>query len=194
MDANRRVSCIQEDFGKLTLIVLRFEDVRQLLSCRETLLSVVGSNDFLLDSLHTRAGVLRNMEVEALVSTSTISRRHGALQDSLTSVTYLSDIVQDCKSVGLEVEATAKYEQAKVLWDHGEQEKSIRLRQELVDFADFDTQDKSISLPVLLAKLVRLHKLLKAPTDYNRAITLPRLVPLRQIRLYRTTCSPRSGN
>ncbi|KAJ4290197.1 Serine/threonine-protein kinase tel1 [Kalmusia sp. IMI 367209] len=130
-----------------------FEDVRQLLSCRETLLSVLGSNASLLDSLHTRAGTVRSMEVEALVSTSTICRRHGALQESLTSVTYLSDIVQDCKAVGLEVEATAKYEEAKVLWDHGEQEKSIRIRQELVDYADFDTQDKDISLPVLLAKL-----------------------------------------
>ncbi|KAL5377435.1 hypothetical protein DPSP01_009773 [Paraphaeosphaeria sporulosa] len=130
-----------------------FEDVRQLLSCRETLLSVMGSNNALLDAIHTRAGTLRSMEVEALVSTSTICRRHGALQESLTSVTYLSDIVEDCKAFGLDVEASAKYEEANVLWDHGEQEKSIRIRQELVDYGNFDSQDKQISLPVLLAKL-----------------------------------------
>lgn len=114
----------------------------------------MGSNNSLLESLHARAGTLRSMEVEALVSTSTICRRHGALQDSLTSVTYLSDIVQDCKAFGLDVEASAKYEEANVLWDHGEQEKSIRIRQELVDYGNFDSQDKRISLPVLLAKLV----------------------------------------
>lgn len=116
----------------------------------------MGSNDALLDAIHTRAGTLRSMEVEALISTSTICRRHGALQESLTSVTYLSDIVEDCKAYGLDVEASAKYEEANVLWDHGEQEKSIRIRQELVDYGNFDSQDKKISLPVLLAKLVSL--------------------------------------
>jgi ataxia telangiectasia mutated family protein len=116
----------------------------------------MGSNNALLESMHTRAGTLRSMEVEALVSTSTICRRHGALQESLTSVTYLSDIVQDCKAYGLDVEASAKYEEANVLWDHGEQEKSIRIRQELVDYGNFDSQDKKISLPVLLAELVSL--------------------------------------
>jgi ataxia telangiectasia mutated family protein len=120
------------------------------------LLSVMGSNNALLESIHTRTGTLRSMEVEALVSTSTICRKHGALQESLTSVTYLSDIVQDCKAYGLDVEASAKFEEANVLWDHGEQEKSIRIRQELVDYGNFDSQDKKISLPVLLAELVSL--------------------------------------
>lgn len=104
-----------------------------------------------------RSGLLRSMEVEALVSTSIISRRHGALQESLASVTYLSDIVPDCKTLGLDVEASAKYEEANVLWDYGEQEKSIRIRQDLVDFGNFDSQDKKISLPVLMAKLVSMH-------------------------------------
>lgn len=130
-----------------------FEDVRQLLSCRETLFSVLSSNNMLLDALNTRIGTVRNMEVEALVSTSTICRRHGALQESLTSVTYLNDIVPDCKAVQLDIETTAKYEEAIVLWEQGEQEKSIRIRQELRDYADFNTQDNKISLPVLLASL-----------------------------------------
>lgn len=128
------------------------------MSCRETLLSVLGSNDPLLESLHTRAGTLRSMEVEALLSTSTICRRHAALQESLTSVTYLRDIVQECKSFGLDIEASAKYEEANVLWDYGEQEKSIRIRQDLVDYGNFDSQDRQISLPVLMAKLVSLRR------------------------------------
>jgi ataxia telangiectasia mutated family protein len=128
--------------------------VRQILSCRETLFNVLSSNPLLVDSLHTRTGTVRNMEVEALVSSSTICRRHGALQESLASVTYLSDIVPACKSVGLDIEATAQHEVANVLWDQGEAEISIRMRQHLIDHADFDSQNTDLSLPVLLARLV----------------------------------------
>ncbi|KAI8932149.1 hypothetical protein NX059_011032 [Plenodomus lindquistii] len=130
-----------------------FQDVRQLLSCRETLFNVLASNTVLVDALHTRTATLRGIEVEALVSSSTISRRHGALQESLASVTYLSDIVPQCKSVGLDIEATAQHEVANVLWDQGETEISIRMRQHLIDHADFDSQNTDLSLPVLLARL-----------------------------------------
>jgi ataxia telangiectasia mutated family protein len=94
------------------------------------------------------------MEVEALVQTSIISRKHSALQESLASVTYLSDIAQQCKSVGLDIEATAQHEVASVLWEQGEAETSIRMRQHLIQNTKFDSQTTDISLPVLLAKLV----------------------------------------
>jgi ataxia telangiectasia mutated family protein len=138
------------------LTYARFRDVRQLLSCRETLFNVLSSNSTLVDSLHTRTGTLRNMEVEALVSSSTICRKHGALQESLASVTYLSDIVPDCKLVGLDIEATAQHEVANVLWDQGETEISIHMRQHLIEHADFDSQNVDLSLPVLLARLVSI--------------------------------------
>ncbi|KAF1996760.1 hypothetical protein P154DRAFT_622966 [Amniculicola lignicola CBS 123094] len=131
-----------------------FDDVRLLLSCRETLFSVLSSNPGILQAMRSRAGTLRNIEVEALVSTSTLSRKHGALQEALASVTYLSDIVPLCKSVGLaDIEATAQNEAANVLWDQGEAETSIRMRQHLIEHAKFDSQNSHISLPVLLAKL-----------------------------------------
>lgn len=136
------------------LHLCRFDDVRQLLSCRETLFNVLGGNPILVDSLRTRTATIRNMEVEALIASSTICRRHGALQESLASVTYLSDIVPDCKSVGLNIEATAQLEVANVLWDQGETEISIRMRQHLIEHADFDSQNVDLSLPVLLARLV----------------------------------------
>jgi ataxia telangiectasia mutated family protein len=94
------------------------------------------------------------MEVEALVSSSSISRRHGAIQESLASVTYLSDIVPRCKSAGLDIEATAQHEVANVLWEQGETDTSIRMRQNLINYASFDSQSVELSLPVLLAKLV----------------------------------------
>ncbi|PSN65950.1 hypothetical protein BS50DRAFT_677267 [Corynespora cassiicola Philippines] len=130
-----------------------FDDVRQLLSCRETLFGVLSTNLPLLESLRVRRGLVRQMEVESLILSSTICRKHGALQESLASVTYLSDIVQHCKSMGLDIETTAQHEVASVLWDQGEAETSIRMRQNLIEHATFDSQATEISLPVLLAKL-----------------------------------------
>ena len=109
---------------------------------------------------------MRHMEVEALVSSSAICRKHGALQESLASVTYLSDIVQQCRSVGLDIEATAQHEVASVLWEQGEAETSIRMRQHLIDHANFDSQASDISLPVLLAKLVSM-RLPRLPSVAN---------------------------
>lgn len=130
--------------------------MRQLLSCRETLFSVLGSNSALVDSLHTRTATIRGMEAEALVSSSSVCRKHGALQESLASVTFLSDIVPECKAIGLDIEATAQHEVANVLWEQGETEISIRMRQNLIDHADFDSQSSDLSLPVLLARLVSI--------------------------------------
>lgn len=134
----------------------RYADVRQLLSSRETFFNVLSANNAVIDSLHTRVATIRNMEAEALVSSSTVSRRHGAIQESLASVTYLSDIVPKCKSVGLDIEATAQYEVANVLWDQGEMTTSIRMHQNLIDQTSFESQNVELSLPVLLARLVRL--------------------------------------
>ncbi|KAF2678581.1 hypothetical protein K458DRAFT_394860 [Lentithecium fluviatile CBS 122367] len=130
-----------------------FEDVRQLLSCRETLFSILSTNAPLLEGLHVSTGNVRSMETEALIASSAICRKHGALQESLASVTYLSDLVPECRAVGLDIEAAAQHEVASVLWEQGEAETSIRMRQHLIDHANLDSQDTNISLPVLLAKL-----------------------------------------
>jgi ataxia telangiectasia mutated family protein len=134
--------------------LLRFEDVRQLLSCRETLFSILSTNASLLEELRVSIGSIRSMETEALIASSAICRKHGALQESLASVTYLSDLVPECKAIGLDIEAAAQHEVASVLWEQGEAETSIRMRQHLIDHANLDSQDTNISLPVLLAKLV----------------------------------------
>ena len=115
---------------------------------------MLGSNTVLVESLHTRTATIRGLEAEALISSSSVCRKHGALQESLASVTYLSDIVPECKAIGLDIEATAQHEVANVLWEQGETEISIRMRQHLIDHADFDSQNADLSLPVLLARLV----------------------------------------
>ncbi|KAF2190124.1 hypothetical protein K469DRAFT_624615 [Zopfia rhizophila CBS 207.26] len=152
-----------------------FSDVQVLLSCRETMFSVLSTNSSLLESLRARTGTVRHMEVEALISSSAMSRRHGALQASLASVTYLSDMVEQCKSVGLNIEATAQHEVASVLWEQGEAETSIRMRQHLINNTDFDSQAADISLPVLLAKLG--HHLAEARLAQPEAIIKEYLEP-----------------
>jgi ataxia telangiectasia mutated family protein len=94
------------------------------------------------------------MEVVALLSSSAIFRKHGALQESLASATYLSEIVEKCKAVGLNIDAAAQCEVASALWEQGETSISIRMRQELMEKVDFSGQSSSISISVLLAKLV----------------------------------------
>lgn len=106
--------------------------------------------------MRVSVGKVRHMEVEALVQSSIISRKHGALQESLSSVTYLTDIVRQCKLAGLDIEATAQHEAASVLWDQGEVETSIGMRKHLIQNANFDSQATDLSLPVLLAKLVSI--------------------------------------
>ncbi|KAF2744994.1 hypothetical protein M011DRAFT_470010 [Sporormia fimetaria CBS 119925] len=130
-----------------------YEDVRLLLSCRETLFSIIGGNAALKESMRARVGTIRHMEVEALIQSSTVGRKHGALQESLSSVTYLADIAPQCKSIGLDIEAAAQHEVANVLWDQGESETSIRIRQHLIRHTKFDSQATDISLSVLLARL-----------------------------------------
>lgn len=126
--------------------------------------------------MHMRTATIRNMEVEALVSSSSISRRHGAIEESLASVTYLSDIVPKCKSAGLDIEATALQEVANVLWEQGETDTSIRMRQDLIDHASFESQSADLSLPVLLAKIVRiLSDVDETGSNMSRVITSQRL-------------------
>lgn len=135
------------------------------------------------------------MEVEALISSSSISRRHGAIEDSLASVTYLSDIVPRCKSAGLDIEATAQHEVANVLWEQGETDTSIRMRQDLIDHASFDSSRADLSLPVLLAKIVRiLNDVDQIGTDTSRVTTLQRLASQNQMRSCKSILSLLSEN
>ncbi|KAF2204143.1 hypothetical protein GQ43DRAFT_201223 [Delitschia confertaspora ATCC 74209] len=160
---------------KRWMLAEEFDDVRVLLSCRETLFSVVSTNSGLLDSLRAPTGTVRQLEVNALVSSSNIYQKHGALQDSLASVTYLSDLVPRCKSIGLDIEAIAQHEVASILWEQGEAETSIRMRQHLIDKRKDDSQIPDATLPVLLAKLG--HHLAEARLEQPESIIKQYLEP-----------------
>ncbi|KAF2489805.1 hypothetical protein BU16DRAFT_566907 [Lophium mytilinum] len=131
----------------------QFDDVRMIMSCRETLFSVLSSNAQLQSSLRVTPRDIRHKEIAALLSSSEISRKHGAWQESLASATYLSSIVPQCTSVGLNIEALAEHEVANVLWEQGETETSIRIRQRLLRRGDLSAQSDTLSVSILLVKL-----------------------------------------
>lgn len=132
----------------------RMEDFRPILSARDTLFSMLSKNPHLQSVLHTGPRQLREHEANGLINSANIYRRHGALQELLASATYLADIVPTCREVGFDVEDGAKYQVARVLWDQGETNTSIRMLQQLENETRTSGRKDSTALrTVLLTKL-----------------------------------------
>lgn len=94
------------------------------------------------------------MEARALLSSSQMSRRHGALQNALAVTTYLNRLVRPCKDIGIDISAAVQFESAGVLWDQGEMAASISMLQDLKTSVDSGKQAIPVGKPELLAKLV----------------------------------------
>ena len=137
---------------------ISFEDVIQILSSRETIFSSLSRRPSLLNAIKTNARDTRLIEVQALLESSLMSRNHGALQNSLTTATYLSGLTEPCSELGLEIGALTQFEVSNVLWDQGEMMASIRVLQSLNALPDLRKQTIPIGKPELLAKLVSLPK------------------------------------
>ena len=92
-----------------------------------------------------------------LLASSSISRSHGALQNSLSTTTYLNQLVEPCKSAGINITAAAQFESSHVLWSQGETTASVRLLRDLNHNLRMDLLEPQ-SFPIgkaeLLAKLV----------------------------------------
>jgi ataxia telangiectasia mutated family protein len=116
--------------------------------------STLSSNDHLREVMHISLKDVRNVEVEALVSSCTISRQQNALQESLATATYLSDLVPTCHQIGLDIETVALSEVADVLWDQGEQSTSIRMLRRLTEQVHPKMEGNGIQRSKMLAKLV----------------------------------------
>lgn len=145
------------------------EDFRPILSARETLFSMLGKNPRLQDILHTGPKQLRERETDALINAAEVYRKHGALQELLASATYLADIVPSCREVGFDIEGGAKYQVARVLWDQGEKNTSIRMLQQLeTENRLASRKDSTVLRTVLLTKLVRPCMSLPSWPDTNK--------------------------
>jgi ataxia telangiectasia mutated family protein len=131
----------------------RFEDVSHILSCRETVLSSLSQQSYLRDILGVGAPETRLVEVQTSLLTSQLNRAHGALQEGLKSATYLASLIEPCRSLGINIEASAHLEAADALWEQGEMASSIGMLQLLEQNSALSKQHIPIGKSDLLAKI-----------------------------------------
>lgn len=131
----------------------RFDDVNHIMSCRETILSCLSQQTRLRDIININASESRFVEVQTTLLSSSLSRAHGALQESLTSATYLTSLIGPCQALGLNIEATAHLEAANALWEQGEMTSSIGMLQALEKNTTLKKQTIPVGRSDLLAKI-----------------------------------------
>lgn len=76
------------------------------------------------------------------------------MQESLTSITYLSLLSSQANEHGLRIDAAIRKEAADVLWDRGELIGSIKTLQSLTRAHSTEQQSIDVGQPGLLADLV----------------------------------------
>ena len=133
-----------------------YEHIKAIISCRETLFSSLSKKSKLQDLLKISQRDTRSLESHILLASSHMSRTHGAIQNTLSTVTYLNELVKPCKEVGVDINAVVQLASANVLWDQGEMTASIRMLQDLQGLLDSQTQLIEVSKPELLARLVSI--------------------------------------
>ncbi|KAL8785072.1 MAG: hypothetical protein Q9213_003577 [Squamulea squamosa] len=157
--------CSIHDVEQLEDVWLRFEEredwmytesfdhVESIVSCRETLFSTLSKSSNLQELTRISSRDARSMEARALLSSSQMSRRHGALQNALAAATYLNQLTQPCTDLGIDISAAVQFESAGVLWDQGEMAASIKMLQDLNSTIDTNKHAIHVGKPELLAKL-----------------------------------------
>ncbi|RYP92132.1 hypothetical protein DL770_001713 [Monosporascus sp. CRB-9-2] len=131
----------------------RYDEVSQILSCRETTLSLLTQNSDLRTSSSVKHPETRLLEVQSMILSSGIYRYHRATQESLNVATTLTDLIQPCADLGLHLDAAVKIEAASSLWDHGEMMSSIHMLQAVDGDPNLKKQSIPVSRPDLLAKI-----------------------------------------
>ena len=123
------------------------------MSCRETLLSCLSQQPRLRRIVNINSSDSRLVEVQTTLLSSSLSRSHGQLQESLTSATYLASLIEPCQALGLNIEAAAQLEAANALWEQGEMTSSIGMLQALEKNSILKKQTIPIGRSDLLAKI-----------------------------------------
>ncbi|KAI4263133.1 MAG: hypothetical protein L6R42_001710 [Xanthoria sp. 1 TBL-2021] len=179
--------CSVRDLEQLEDVWLRFEEredwmhtesfdhVESIVSCRETLFSTLSKSGSLRKMTRISSRDARSMEARALLSSSQMSRRHGALQNALAAATYLNQLTQPCKDLGSNISAAVQFESAGVLWDQGEMAASIKMLQDLNSTIDAGKHAIHVGKPELLAKLG--HQISEARLEKPDEIISRYLVP-----------------
>jgi serine-protein kinase ATM len=125
-----------------------------VLSVRQTLFSTFCRNETVQRYLHVTPRDVRRLELRALSNMSSQARDYNAYEQNLATATYLQDLIPKCEELGINIQAFTSFEVAKVLWDQGELQSSIRILQRLSDSEDIDKQEFSPGRGMILASLV----------------------------------------
>lgn len=130
----------------------RYADISQVLSCRETTLSMFTQKDLLRNSCKVTWAQSRLVEIRSMLLSSSIYRVHNATQESLNLSTSLTDLIESSEEAGLYVDAAINIEVANSLWDHGEMIPSIRMLQNIDKESILKKQSVPVSRSDLLSK------------------------------------------
>ncbi|KAK3938496.1 hypothetical protein QBC46DRAFT_292278 [Diplogelasinospora grovesii] len=130
----------------------RYGDISQILSCRETALSMWSQQHRLRDTSLTPADA-RLFQIRGMLLSSDIYRFHRATQETLNLSTTLTDLIQPSEGMGLVVDAAIRMEAANSLWDHGEMVSSIRMLQSIDKDSSLKKQTVPVSRSQLLSKI-----------------------------------------
>lgn len=135
------------------LIPYRYDDVSQILSHRQTTLSLLSQKDALRTPKVTSPEA-RLVEVRSLLLSSRICRFHQARQEALSISTALRYLVVPSEDIGITIDAAVRMDEAHSLWEYGEMISSIRVLQGLHDdAASLKKQNVPVSHAEILSKI-----------------------------------------
>ncbi|KAL2017023.1 hypothetical protein VTK56DRAFT_2667 [Thermocarpiscus australiensis] len=130
----------------------RYPDVSQILSCRQTTLSMWSQHHRLRATMLTPSDA-RLVQIRGMLLSSDIFRFHRANQETLNLSTTLTHLIPTCETLGLSVDAAIRMEAANSLWDHGEMISSIRMLQNIDKDSTLKKQTVPVSRSDLLSKI-----------------------------------------
>ncbi|KAI1755403.1 phosphatidylinositol 3 [Xylaria castorea] len=159
----------------------RYDEVGQILSCRETTMSLLSRFSNRSEVAKINPPEARLVQVKSMLLSSNIHRYHQAFQESLNIATSLTHLVQPSADLGLNIDSTARVEVANSLWDHGEMMSSIRMLQHIDEDTDLKKQTITVSRPDLLAKTAHQISVarLEKPDSIQRNYLQPALKELK---------------
>ncbi|CCX29977.1 Similar to Serine/threonine-protein kinase tel1; acc. no. Q4WVM7 [Pyronema omphalodes CBS 100304] len=130
-----------------------YSDVEEMLALRQVAFGSLSKRDHLRIHANLEPKQARLFEAEALVSSCKMARKHIALHHALSAAVKLSDIVQPCKEIGLDISGVATLQAANVFWEKGQLVPSIRMLASLENDKASASQTMAVGRAKLLAKL-----------------------------------------
>ncbi|KAJ9371691.1 hypothetical protein DTO282E5_3624 [Paecilomyces variotii] len=152
-----------------------FHDIDQILHCREALFSLMSHKDHLRSSLKLSLECTNLLQAKVIKESLSIARDHQIPQASLRYAISLSKLAQVCDDLGVNIDGSAKFDLANVLWDQGEMTTSIQMLQQVNDQNDLHKQAIPVSRALLLSSLG--HHVAEARLEKPEAIIQEYLVP-----------------